>query len=335
MRRRLAVTVLAATMMVVIAFLVPLGYLVRRIAEDREITAATTQARSIGPLLAGQGVRATRTVITSSGKIGGRTVSIALPNGRRIGASQSLDGASLQLAGRGNAFVRSVGDGIDVYQPVLGVDGGTAVVVVHASDARLHAGVLGAWAVLGGLGVVLCAAALLVADRIARTATQPLGAVASVARRLAAGEEDVRAASAGPPEVRSVAHALNLLADRVHALRAADRESLADLSHDLRTPITALRLDVELLEPTEERDRLLADVARLEAAVSGLITTARRGGGDTEDGPTDLGDVLARRLAFWSVAAREQAREFTSSRATEAIPVSSKARARWRRSLTP
>ena len=73
--------------------------------------------------------------------------------------------------------------------------------------------------------------------------------------------------------MRAVAHALNLLADRVDELRAADREQLADLSHDLRTPITALRLDVELLESSADRDRLVGDVERLESAVSGLIAT--------------------------------------------------------------
>ena len=321
MRSRLAVTVLAATVMVVVAFVVPLGYLVRRIAEDREISAATSQARSIGPLLAGQGIRATRSVIASSGRIGDRSVTVVLPDDRRIGAAPHIDAAALRLARRGTAFVRSVGSGVDVYQPVLGVAGGTGVVVVHASDARLHAGVVGAWVVLGGLGVVLCAAALLVADRIARTATQALGAVATTARRLAAGEEDVRAANVGPLEVRSVAHALNLLADRVHALRTAERESLADLSHDLRTPITALRLDAELLEPSEERHRLLADVARLEAAVSGLITTARSGGVDDEDGPSDFSAIARGRLGFWSVAAREQSREFTSTIDPVAMPV--------------
>ena len=173
MRRRIAVTVLAATAMVVIAFVVPLGYLVRQIAEDREVTRASNQARAIGPFLADQGVNATRTVIASSHRVGGRPVAVVLANDRVLGTLEHRDAAALRLARRGEAFVRSVADGIDVYQPVLGVAGGTAVVVVHASDSQLRHGVMGAWLVLGGLGIVLCGVALVVADRIARDRDEP------------------------------------------------------------------------------------------------------------------------------------------------------------------
>lgn len=328
MRRRLAVTVFAATAMVVIAFVVPLGYLVQRIAEDREITAATSQARAIGPLVAGEATRATEAVIASSHRTGGRPVAVVFPGGNVVGDRVHLDRAAVRLAMRGRAFARSVGDGVDIYQPVVGLVGGTAVVVVHAAESRLRSGVIGAWVVLGLLGSVLCAAALLVADRIARSATRPLGDLASVARRLAAGDEGARAVSAGPPEVQSVAHALNLLANRVDALRTHERESLADLSHDLRTPVTALRLDAELLDPSEERDRILADVNRLEMAVSTLITSARTGGADVDgDGRADVAEVARRRLAFWSVAAREQARDFSSTIATSSMWVGTSARA--------
>ncbi len=120
--------------------------------------------------------------------------------------------------------------------------------------------------------------------------------------------------------MRAVAHALNLLADRVDELRAADREQLADLSHDLRTPITALRLDVELLGSSADRDRLVGDVERLEAAVSGLIATARHGRGATSDsGPADLAAITRARLSFWSVAAGERTRLFAVAVPSEPV----------------
>ncbi len=313
--------------MVVIAFVVPLGYLVLRIAEDREINAATAQARSIGPLIVGEDASALRVASTSGRRDGGRPVEIVRPDGMAIGAAIDRDPSALRLARRGNAFVRSVSDGVDVYQPVVGPTGTSIVVIVHSSAARLRRGVVGAWTVLGGLGVVLLLGALLFADRVARSATRPLADVASVAGRLAVGEQTARAPNSGPAEVRAVADALNLLADRVDALRAAEREALADLSHELRTPLTALRLDVEQVAAADDRARLMTDVGRLELAVSGLITTARRGVPPaTGAGPADLADVARRRLTFWSVAAREQEREFTMSVPADAVWVGSSER---------
>lgn len=313
MRRRLAVTVFAVTATLLVAFLVPLGYLVQRIARDREINAVTAQARTLGPLLAGSDPDAVKVAIESSIREDRRPVVLALPGGRELGWGVRTDPDALALARRGRAFVRSAPDGVDVYQPVVSADGRTEVVVIHSSDGRLRHGVLQAWTVLGGLGVVMLAAALLVSDRVARSATQPLGDVATAARRLAQGDETARAPDAGPPEVKSVAHALNLLADRVDALRDAERERLADLSHELRTPVTALRLDAEHLPPGEERDRLVAGVDRLEAAITGLITSARGGASGDREGPVDLAAAVRHRVAFWSVAASEQERRFTSS----------------------
>ncbi len=311
MRRRLAITVFAATAMVVIAFVVPLGYLVRRVAEDRAVNAATAQARAIGPTITGQGAAEVRAAIESARRDGSEPITVVLPDGEHVGSTRPVDPAALRLARRGDAFVRRLDQGVDVYQPVVTAGGSTGVVVVHVSESRMHDGVLGSWLVLGALGLVLSSGALVLADRIARSATRPLADVATVARRLASGEEDARAGGAGPPEVRAVAHALNLLADRVDELRAADREQLADLSHDLRTPITALRLDVELLGSSTDRDRLVGDVERLEAAVSGLIATARRGRDATLDsGPADLAAITRARLSFWSVAAGERTRLF-------------------------
>jgi signal transduction histidine kinase len=318
-RRRLAVTVAAVTATLLIAFLLPLGYLVQRIARDREINAATAQARSLSPLISGSDPQALKVTVESSIRQDGRPLVVVLPDGTQLGWGTRTDRDALVLARRGHAFVHSVDDGVDVYQPVVGADGRTEVVVIHASDTRLRSGVVRSWAVLGGLGVVMLAAALLVADRVARSATSPLAEVATAARRLAEGDEAARAPDAGPPEVKSVAHALNLLADRVDALRDAERERLADLSHELRTPVTALRLDAEHLPPGEERDRLIAGVDRLEAAITGLITSARRGGAADPDGPADLAAAARHRLAFWSVAASEQRRAFPTAVPDEGV----------------
>ena len=98
---------------------------------------------------------------------------------------------------------------------------------------------------LGLLGLGLLAVSLLVADLLARRLTRPLSEVAAVSHRLAHGDLDARAGVDGPPEVRQVSAGLNLLAGRITELLAQERATVADISHRLRTPLTALRIDVE------------------------------------------------------------------------------------------
>ena len=119
------------------------------------------------------------------------------------------------------------------------------------------------WLVLAGLGIVLLLLALGVADRLARSMTRPVTDLAATAHRLGSGDLDARATPAALPEVREVATAVNRLAGRIGELLAAEREGAADLAHRLRTPLTALRLDVEAL-PAADRERLLDDVDALE-----------------------------------------------------------------------
>lgn len=110
-----------------------------------------------------------------------------------------------------------------LFQPVLTGTGDVAVVRARVPDAELDRGVGSAWAALAAVAAGLVAAA----------------------RRRGHGEIDVRADQGGPPEIADVAQALNFLADRIEALLAAERERVADLSHRLRTPLTALRLEAE------------------------------------------------------------------------------------------
>ncbi len=108
------------------------------------------------------------------------------------------------------------------------------------------------------------------------TVTRPIGELARVSHGLAAGDLDARASMAGPPEVREVAGGLNHLAGRIRELIWQEREQVADLSHRLRTPLTALRLEVEAMPDAPEADgHLLHQVQALEDAVTSLIEDAR------------------------------------------------------------
>jgi signal transduction histidine kinase len=101
--------------------------------------------------------------------------------------------------------------------------------------------------------------------------------------------------------------AFNHLADQIDQLLIAERESAADLSHRLRTPLTSLRLQAESLGDPAERAALIEQADRLEHATSQVIELARapHRAGVKE---CDLDHVIGKRAAFWSVLAEEQAR---------------------------
>src|SRR5690606_18759385 len=209
-------------------------------------------------------------------------------------------------------------DGREVLVAVQSPEG-TVVVRSYVSGGELLRGVREAWAALLVLGLALVVLGIVLADRLARAVTGPIGGLARVSHRLAGGDLEARAEPGGPPEVRAVALALNHLADRIGDLLAAERESVADLSHRLRTPLTGLRLDAESLRDPEEAARVGARVDALERAVSSVISDARRRSAGREScGATAVG---RERVRFWSVLAEDQGREVTVELPDGELPV--------------
>ena len=162
---------------------------------------------------------------------------------------------------------------------------------------------------LAGVALLLIAASVAVTDRLARSVTRPAADLARTSRDLAGGDTSARAVVAGPPEIAAVAESLNLLADRIDELLTAERERVADLSHRLRTPLTALRLDAE----GHGAAALVEDVDRLEAEVTELIRAARRPLHETMTVRCDLARVTADRASFWGALADDDGRRWTST----------------------
>jgi signal transduction histidine kinase len=305
-RRRLLFVVLATAGLVVAAFAVPLGALVRNVARDRAVTEAERDVAALAPVLAlttDPGLVAAAIGRTPTGAAGRLTV--WLPDGARLGDPTPADPSALAGARDAQrALRREAGGGLELYTPVL-TDTGVSVLRARVPAGRLREGLAAAWATLGGIAVVLVAAAGLVADRLARGMTSEAAALARTARALAAGDPDVRAPAGTTPELAEASRALNLLAERIDELRAAERERVADLSHRLRTPLTALRLGAEAAGD----ERLLADVDRLEAAVTELIQRARR---PLHPGAVpaacDLAAVVRERAEHWRPLADDDGR---------------------------
>ncbi|MBW3556025.1 MAG: HAMP domain-containing histidine kinase [Actinobacteria bacterium] len=321
MRPRLILLTAATTWLVALAFLVPLALLVRTLASDRAMGAAELEAQSLAPVLAltdDPHVIQPAIEATTSGAQGRLT--IFLDDGRSFGAPADRR-HSLALARQGRTFSTPAPGGTEVLVPVVVGDGSTAVVRVLVPSEALHRGVGQAWLVLVALGVALVLLALVFADRMARSIVGPVERLAEAAHRLGEGDLEVRVTPEGPPEIAEVGRAFNRVAGRVKELLAAEREAVADLSHRLRTPLTALRLDTEILTDPEERRRIAQDAEELERVVDRIIIDARRPIRGGMASSTDLNHLARQRVEFWAALAEEQGRRWSIETPDAALPV--------------
>lgn len=309
MRRQLALGAAAVTVTVVVAFLLPLALAVRTLASDRALNDAEQAAQALAAVLAViDETRDRRAALRSAQAVTDASLAIYYPGGRMLGDAGPAD-ADVTRAFDGAAFVAPTSGGQAVLVPVVRPTGTAAVIRAFVPQAVLARGVGRAWTLLGLLGVALIAIAVFAADWLGRAVVQPVRDAAVTARRLGAGELEARVVPAGPREVADVGVALNGLAGRITELLAAERELIADLSHRLRTPLTALRLDAEAItDPPEAAVRIHDDVDAVESAVTRLIHTAR--GASAAPDVVDLTDVLRERAAFWGALAEEQGRDW-------------------------
>jgi len=317
-RGRLALTAAAVTAMIVLAFCIPLGRLIQIVATNRALDAAKLESRSLaGAISAVPGQTATVTQLVDQANAGSpRPITVYLPDGAVLGPQTPVD-AEVELARKGRSFTTDAPrGGRDILVGIVGSDQrATTVVRVRVAAALLNRGVQRAWAIVAAVGALVVVIAVGLADRLALSIVRPMGELFSVTHRLQQGELDARVSPAGPPEVAEVGLAVNRLADRIGDFLAAEREAGADLSHQLRTPLTVLRLDAEGLASADDRLRIATDVDRLEQVVTRVIqesrgSTRHQGAGD-RGGSCDLGQVVRHRLAFWSILATGQSRQWS------------------------
>ncbi|MDH3518016.1 MAG: HAMP domain-containing histidine kinase [Acidimicrobiia bacterium] len=322
MRRRLRVLVLAVTTLVATAFVVPLGILVVRQADLRARTAAERQAQDVaatlvGVLVAASGEPSLEEVSAALGPLPDG-VGVILPGDGSIGAMTGGEAVVATATTEGRAVSAYVNGGWELAFPVV-IRSGVAAVWVRVPDEELRSGVLPAIGLLVALGAVLVGVAQLLADRLGRSMTVPMTELAAAARRLGAGDLDTRVDVVGPPEVEAVSESFNWLAARLEVLLAAERESVADVSHRLRTPLTSLRLQAERIADPAERESILGQVSRLDAGINEVIADARR----PSEAPAtaDLAAIVSGRARFWRVLADEQGRAMTVEVPSVRVPV--------------
>ncbi|MCE6995111.1 HAMP domain-containing histidine kinase [Saccharothrix sp. S26] len=305
MRRSLALVSLAVTSMVALAFLIPLALVVRQLAEDSARNDAERLASALTPVL----------VITSDPASIGQAltstagrVAVHLADGEVVGVPVATDAQLRTAREQGLAFTELIPAGLVHLQPVLLGEGRVAVVEAFVPRAELSRGVREAWLALSGVALALVLGSVLVADRLGARVVKASAELADGARKMGQGDLTARVAPSGPPELLDAGVAFNRMADRIGQLVANEREILADLSHRLRTPLTALRLDSETLGQDPNANRVRQAVHALEREVNELIRAARRELDDPDGGRCDAAQVVHDRLVFWSALADDQQR---------------------------
>lgn len=201
----------------------------------------------------------------------------------------------------------------------------SAVVTARASQDEVAERVWARWALIGALSGGGVLAAVLLGLAQARRLARPLERLARTARQLGDGDFSARAGHFAIPEVDVAASALDASALSIARLLAGEREFSANASHQLRTPLTALRLRLEELQHLdrwpavrEEVDRALAEADRLETTITDLLAAAR--GPGTPDGRViDVRDLLRAHAETWRPLISRAGRELHVD-APQAVP---------------
>jgi signal transduction histidine kinase len=174
-------------------------------------------------------------------------------------------------------------------------------------NARIHRYRL----ILAAIAVVVLAVAVALGFGFVRWITRPLRRVEAAAGEVARGNLAARAPLDGPPELQQLSREFNEMVVKLDALLRSQDEFVADASHQLRTPLTALRLRLENLAredgaKSEELEPAIVEVERLSSLVDGLLTLARADRATSEPVELDVGAAVVERVEAWSALASEQ-----------------------------
>jgi signal transduction histidine kinase len=248
----------------------------------------------------------------------------ALPGTLRAALQRALQGGSSTGTHDGDVFAAEpIGTGPDHH----------GALVVAQSDAAAMRRIHQLWLALGVIAAVALAAAALVGDRLALWAIRPLRRLDERAAALGRGDLAARAdPGAGPPEVTELAGTFNEMAARIEELVGSQRRFVADASHQLRSPLTALRLRLDAIDPADpvaaaaDIDAAVAETRRLSRLVDGLLALTRAEAVDVAAGGArqaiDVAAVVAERREAWSALAEERGVELRAELPDGPVPVS-------------
>jgi signal transduction histidine kinase len=331
MTRRLLLSYLSITAFVLLIIEVPLGIIFARAERDRLVAAVERDATVLATVVedtleAGATSGLDPVAAGYQDRTGGRVVVVdragvtvadsdpPAPGRRDLSTRPEIAAA---LRGQHTVGSRSSstlgGAFLYVAVPVASQGQVHGAVRITYPTSTVDARVRRVWLALAGVAVVVLGVVALVGFALARSTTRPLQALEQATTAVARGQLQARAPTdQGPPEARRLAAAFNDMAARLGWLLDSQRAFVADASHQLRTPLTALRLRLENLQETmppaaaNDARAAAAETSRLARLVDGLLALARAEAGPTRREVVDLAAVVADRTAVWAPLAAEQ-----------------------------
>jgi signal transduction histidine kinase len=331
MARRIVLTMLALIGALLVTAVVPLGLITtgheRSAFRQDTMLSAETMAGVAEDRLADQPPAGTLGQTLVQARRAGEQVRV-YDAGRRVvagtgGPDLGVPAATLTAALRGRTVLNSnFDDRLQVVVPVSGDRANTIVgaLVLSRSATELEERVDVLWTWLLTVALAGLAAAAAAAIALARWVSRPLSALDAAAQQLGGGALDARSdAGHGPPEVRRLARNFNAMAGRLESLVHGNRATMADVSHQLRTPLAALRLRLDVLsqetDPVTAQDLAGAqdEIARLSHLVDGLLAVARAESVLVEPVTIGVDEVIRDRAAAWRPVAEERGVELRPS----------------------
>jgi signal transduction histidine kinase len=302
-RRRIVLTTVAVAVIAMVLLVVPLAVSVSTLYNNETVQGLLSDAARAAavvpaaPLEPGDPVEFPATSDSAS-------IAVYAPSGTRIAGSGPPGADQVTLGAlRGSVTTASNNGLIAVAIPVGAqeqlVGAVRAAVPQSAVDARVH----GTWLVMAGLGAAAVVIAALLALWQARRLSRPLDALASAATKLGDGDFSVQVPRSNIREIDTVAAAMNATSQRLTGVLQRERAFSADASHQLRTPLTALRVHLEgaLASPAaDHRDEIasaLQEIDRLEESVATLLNLARDIPADRR--PLDVAALLEESSVRW------------------------------------
>lgn len=199
-----------------------------------------------------------------------------------------------------------------VASPVVRDGDVIAVVLTDSPTSAMRWRTLRGWLLLAAGELAAMGVAVMAAFRLAGWVLRPVRILDRVTHDIATGRMKSRVAAAGgPPELRRLAHSFNEMADNVEEVLDQQRAFVADASHQLRNPLSALLLRIELLglelpDGHEEIGKVREEGKRLASVLDDLLGLALAEHAEADLALTDIADLAAERVEAWlPVAVRE------------------------------
>ncbi len=296
MRRRILLAIVSVTTVAVVLFAVPLAFALSGLYHEEEVNRLGRAAAEAAEHVPDSFPSSSDAIELPQGNE--RLIGLYDRSATKVsGAGPDVGAAVVRSALGGDMSDATIGDSLIVTTPVIRSEGVVGALRIEAPISTVNTRTWNAALVMAGIGAIVIGLSAAIATWQARRLTRPVDRLAADALRLGGGDFTVHAETSGIPDLDAVSEALGATATRLEQMLTRERTFSEDASHQLRTPLTSLRVTLEAarLDPNIDRvtalDAAIVETDRLEQTIDDLLALAREH--PAPRSPLDLGPVLA------------------------------------------